>query len=145
MPHLIWLSPLHDNAVICVIVLMAGVTLTLAVKNGWGFLAYLCEGTGDWRLIRERWGPLLMCEAISSCGPRPLSGDVSLKDMGGKKSERTTGTLPSESSLLSSLQRHWLPSSPSSCKRSLAHSVRGNDAFHGNGEEGRFSRECDTK
>ncbi len=85
MPHLIWLSPLHDNAVICVIVLMAGVTLTAAVKNGWSFLAYLCEGTGDWRLIRERWGPLLMCEAISSCGPRPLSGDVSLKDMGGKK------------------------------------------------------------
>ncbi len=88
MPHLIWLSPLHGNAVICVVVVMAGVTLTPAVKNGWSFLAYLCEGTGDWRLIRERWGPLLMCEAISSCGPRPLSGDVSLKDMGRKKRVR---------------------------------------------------------
>ncbi|KAL1261463.1 hypothetical protein QQF64_006728 [Cirrhinus molitorella] len=67
---------------------MADVTLTPGVKNGWSFLAYLCEGTGDWRLIRERRGPLLMCEAISSCGAWPLSGDVSLKDMGRKKGAR---------------------------------------------------------
>lgn len=76
MPHLIsslvealGCGSCHGYVVIRVIMLMAGVTLTPGVKNGWSFLAYLCEGTVDWRLIRERRWPLLMCDPPAVLGP----------------------------------------------------------------------------
>lgn len=87
--------------------------LTLKVKNGWCFSAYLCEANRRLETNKREAMAPADGEAISSCGAWPVSGDVSLKGWRGKKrrlwregKKKATGLVPSEALVLSSSQRH---------------------------------------
>lgn len=62
--------------------------LTLKVKNGWSFSAYLCEANRRLETNKREAKAPADGEAISSCGAWPVSGDVSLKGWGERKKKR---------------------------------------------------------
>lgn len=65
--------------------------LTLKVKNGWSFSAYLCEANRRLETNKREAKAPADGEAISSCGAWPVSGDVSLKGWRERKKRKLQG------------------------------------------------------